>query len=213
MRNDIESKKIIELISNLPYFKITDLFSVTKNKNYLKIMISRYAKKGLIVRLKKGIYVAKEYINFLEKKNMEGSYNEFLANMLYKPSYLSLEYVLAEYSIITELPKVITSVSLNKTNRFLNEINIFSYRKIKKELFLGFKIIKDNNFVIYKATKAKALFDFLYLRKNLLINQKAFLETRINLDNLSSEDLRELKKYINLEGSEKMKRIFNYFSK
>ncbi len=213
MRNDIESKKTIELISNLPYFKTTDLFSITKKKVYLKIIVSRYFKKGLIVRLKKGTYVAKGYLNLVEKKGEYGNYSEFLANTLYKPSYLSLEYVLAEYNIITELPKNITSVSLNKTNKFLNAINVFSYCKIKKELFLGFKTIKKGNFVIYKATKAKALFDFIYLRKNLLVDKKAFLETRLNLDNLSSGDLRELKKYINLEGSEKMKRIFNYFSK
>jgi predicted transcriptional regulator of viral defense system len=213
MRNNTESKKVIELISGLPYFKTTDLFSVIKNKAYLKIIVSRYFKKGLIVRLKKGFYVAREYLDFLEKKGAYGNYSEFLANILYKPSYLSLEYVLAEYNIITELPKNITSISLNKTNKFFNVINVFSYCRIKKELFLGFEIIKKNNFVIYRATKAKALFDFFYLRKNLLVDKKAFLETRLNLNNLSSKDLKELKKYIDLEGSEKMKRIFNYFSK
>ena len=213
MRNNIESKKIIELISGLPYFNTTDLFPVIKNKSYLKIIVSRYFKKGLIVRLKKGTYVARRYLDVLEKKGLLADYNEFLSNILYKPSYLSLEYVLAEYNIITELPKNITSVSLNKTARFSNKINTFLYHKVRKELFLGFRTIKKDNFIIFKATKSKALFDFLYLRKNLLVDKKAFLETRLNLNNLSSKDLKELKKYINLEGSERMKRIFIYFSK
>ena len=60
-----------------------------------------------------------------------------------------------------------------------------------------------------KATRAKALFDFLYLRKNLLLDEKAVKELRLNLDNINAGDMRELKRYINLEGSGKMKNIFN----
>lgn len=211
MRNNGKSKELMDLISSLPYFRMVDLFSIIKNRSYVAITVSRYAKRGEILRLKKGVYVAKTYLNELEKKGLIGDYNEFLANTLYKPSYLSLEYVLSENNIITELPKNITSVSLNKTAGFSNKINNFFYHKIRKELFTGFKTIKKDNFIILKATKAKALFDFLYLRRNLLVDKKAFLEARLNLDDLSLEDLKEFKKYIKLEGSKKMERILSYF--
>jgi len=60
------------------------------------------------VRLKKGIYVSKSYIDSVNRD----VYGEFVANILYEPSYLSLEYVLLGYGVIIEAVKNFTSVSL-----------------------------------------------------------------------------------------------------
>lgn len=209
MRNDnLNPKKLIALISDLPYFKMTDLLPFM-NRDYLKIMVSRYSKKGEIVRLKKGLYVSKKYYDSLERKGNASSYNKFIANELCKPSYLSLEYVLSEYNIITELPKNFTSVSLVKKISFSNSLGRFFYHKIKKDLFLGFDAIEKDGFIILKATKAKALFDFIYFRKNILEGRDSISELRINTDNISSKDWKEIDKYVDLEGSQKIREIFN----
>jgi hypothetical protein len=209
MRNDnLSAKSIINLTSDLPYFEMTDLLPFT-NRNYLRAIVSRYSKKREIVRLKKGLYVSKTYLDSLERKGTLSTYNEFVANELCKPSYLSLEYVLSEHSLITELPKNFTSVSLVKKTNFLNPQGGFFYHKIKKDLFLGFNVIKKDGFIILKATKAKALFDFLYFRKNILVNKDSVFELRINTENLSRGDWKELEGYIELEGSKKIKEIFN----
>lgn len=213
MRNDnLNAKKLIDLISSLPYFKMTDLLPFA-NRNYLRIIVSRYAKKGEILRLKKGFYVSKKYLDRLDKRNGLYAYNEFIANELCKPSYLSLEYVLSEYNIITELPKNFTSVSLVKKTRFLNNSGGFFYHKIKKDLFLGFETMKKDDFIILKATKAKALFDFIYFRKNILTSKESISELRINKENISKKDWREIEKYIDLEGSKKIREIFNNLKK
>lgn len=210
MRNEISRiNRITSLIASLPYFTLGDLFLVFENKNYLKTMLSRYAKSGKIMRLKKGFYVAKEYLNNLEKKNILSDYTEFTANLLHTPSYLSLDWVLYENNLLTESPKNFTSISLSKTATFSNELGNFFYHKIKKELFLGYIIEKKGDFTILKATKAKALFDFLYLRKNILSDKKSIEELRLNFENFSSKDWRKLENYIKLEKSEKMKNIFN----
>ncbi len=210
MRNNTLSEKIASLVSGLPYFSLADLILFKKNKHYLKIFLSRYEKKGKLFRLKKGIYVSKEYIDEAQKKGALSPYLEFAANILYSPSYLSLEYILYRHNILTELPKNYTSVSLNKTFNLSNKFGAFFYHKIKRELFLGFENEKVADFIILKATKAKALFDFLYFRKNILINKEAVSELRLNLDNLKKADIREFKKYLDIDGSKKMKEIFNY---
>jgi len=213
MRNGHNSKieRIFSLAKNLPCFSFDDLASVENNKTYLKILFSRYEKTGKVIRLKRGLYVAKEYIDNIEKTSRLSSYQEFVANILYQPSYLSLDYVLYQYNLLTDVPNNFTLITRNKTAVFVNKIGNFLYHKIKDELFCGFEIIKEGDFTILKATKAKALFDYLYLRKNILTKKKAFRELRLNLDNLDRNDLKELKKYSKIDGSKKIKEILSYF--
>ncbi len=207
--NNLNSKELIDLVSDLPYFKTTDLLA-SASRDYARMIVSRYSKKEDIVRLKKGLYVAKRYIDILKNKDKLSSYEEFLANTLCSPSYLSTEYVLSEYGIITELPKKFTSVSSAKKTSFSNSLGGFLYHKIRKELFLGFDVIKRDDFMILKATKAKALFDFVYFRKNILTNDKSVYELRINTGNISAKDWQEIEKYIKLEGSDRIREIFKY---
>ena len=74
-------------------------------------------------------------------------------------------------------------VGKNKTARFSNRFGRFFYHKIKDPLFCGFDIGKDGNFTILEATKVKALFDFLYIRKTFLVDEKAIEELRLNIEN------------------------------
>ncbi len=213
MKNNIiktKSGKIMELVQELPYFSLQNLGGVESNKNSLRILCSRYKKIGKIVSLKKGVYVSERYIlNHLSQLEMT-FYHEFVANILCQPSYLSLEYVLAENNLLTEMPSNFTSMTTKTTAHFSNQFGSFFYHKIKKELFCGFTIIKKGEFTIYKATKAKALFDFLYLRKNSIASKSAAEELRLNLDNFNTTDKKELEHYIKMTGSKKMMTIFDY---
>src|SRR3989338_178136 len=105
-------------VANLPFFSIEDLSSVGADKKYTKILLYRLGKAGEILRLKKGMYVSRKYLDRVEKENKINSYMEFVAVNLYDPAYLSLEYVLAEYGILTENTQAFTLVSKNKTNKF-----------------------------------------------------------------------------------------------
>lgn len=207
-------KRIMSLVEKLPYFSLDDLAAVEKDKVYLKILFSRYEKTGKVIRLKKGLYVAERHIlsTLSSRRGADGeeaaAYYEFLANILCQPSYLSLEYILCQHNILTELPVNFTSAAKNKTTHFSNKLGNFLYHKVKEELFCGFEIIKKANFTILQANKSKALFDFLYLRKNLLINKTAIKELRLNLDCFNKNDIAEFKQYLVLEKSEKMREIF-----
>jgi len=205
-----KTESIFTVAKELPYFELEDLLSVEKNKEYSKIILSRYKKTGKVIHLKKGIYVTKDYVDTIKIRGELSSYSEMIANKIYQPSYLSLEYVLYQHNLLTEIPNNFTSVSLAKTYKFSNDFGNFFYRRIKKGLFLGFNLEKKGDFWVAKATKAKALFDFLYLRKNDLIDKNSAEELRLNLSEFKNEDKRELGKYIKIEGSAKMKEIFNF---
>jgi predicted transcriptional regulator of viral defense system len=117
-----------------------------------KTILENYTKGGLFLRLKQGLYCLKRRFPA----------DEEIANALYKPSYLSFEYVLAKHGIIPEIVYSITSATTKPTREFTVKERAFSYYKIKKEAFTGYAPAKvgENNVLI--AEPEKALVDYLY---------------------------------------------------
>jgi predicted transcriptional regulator of viral defense system len=62
----------------------------------LRVQLSNWEKKGLITRLKQGLYVLNENNRKIEPSRI------FLANSLYSPSYVSTAYALGYYDLIPE---------------------------------------------------------------------------------------------------------------
>ncbi|MBM3250814.1 MAG: hypothetical protein FJZ07_01055 [Candidatus Nealsonbacteria bacterium] len=210
MRNEEKiSKKVIKLVEKLPYFSIGNLKLAGVGSEYLRILAVRMVKRGDFIRIKKGFYTTKFFVDKMRSENRYSEFLESLAIETYSPSYLSLDYVLYQNNLLTELPVNFTLVSKSKTASFNNPLGNFIYHKIKDTLFLGFKVEKKGEFLIYRATVAKALFDFLYFRKDLLINKETIKELRLNLGEMLPEDKKEFKTYIDLEGSIKMKEIYD----
>ena len=213
MRNNSLIKKIVFYVEKLPYFGVENLKILEIPSYYLRIALSRLETRGEIVRLKKGFYSSKK---FIEKTKIEGKFSyflEFLTSKIYSPSYLSLEYILYENNILTEIPQNFTLVTKNKTATFSNKLGIFIYHKMKDTLFFGFKIIKNGDFLVYKAEKSKALFDFLYLRKGIILNKEMAQELRLNLENFNRQDKKKLMEYVDLEGSKRMKEVYSFLFK
>jgi len=210
MRNNRNSKisKIIEVAKKLPVFTLDDLASIETNRKYLSILLSRYVKSGNVIRLKKGMYVARDYLDYVDKSGRTSVYAEFISGILYEPSYLSLEYILHQHGVITEMPTAITAVARKKTASFTSPFGTYQYHSIKSLIFTGFTSKKDGDYLVFRASLAKALFDFLYFRKDNLINDKIIAELRLNLEVFHENDKKELRRYIELEGSKRMKNIF-----
>lgn len=166
--------------------------------------ILRWVKKGILLQLKNGLYVTNVYVSSL--LNQE-PFIEFIANILKKPSYVSCEYVLQKHGMLTESVFAVTSVSLKKTNIYRNKLGTFLYANIKEVLFTGYKLLVKDDFEIKEATKAKALFDFLYLRlwREQEISTELIRSYRFNLIEFSSTDFLEFESYIQLTTLKKMK--------
>ncbi len=203
-------KTALQAIKKLPYFTIFNLKNTTNSESYLRIILSRLKKRGGVVALKRGVYVSAEYLNTVKSGDSIDAHRELVANVIYEPSYLSGEYVLQKYGIMSEAVMTLTSVSSKKTNKFTNELGVFKYYSIREKLFTGFSVKQKGDFMIAEASVAKALFDFLYFRKNILNSLDEIKALRLNLENLKKKDLKEFEKYIKLEGSKKMQKINSF---
>ncbi|MBU8893856.1 MAG: hypothetical protein KOO66_13835 [Bacteroidales bacterium] len=119
--------------------------------------LTRWIKKGLLIRLRQGYYTFPEY-----KNKPEFSY--YFANKIYKPSYISLHTALSFYGIIPEAVVQITSVTSLKTAVFKNDFGEYSYKTLKKEFMFGYDLKQQaENKTLNFAKPEKALLDLLYL--------------------------------------------------
>ncbi len=181
------------LMMNKPFFNVKDISGIGKLDNTLKLQISKWIKQKKIIPLKKGFYT----LNDLDRKVKLSPY--LLANELYFPSYVSLEFALSLYHLIPEAVNIFTSITTNKTKTFKNIFGTFVYHSIKKEYFFDFRAAKSpDNYNYFLATPEKAVIDFIYynisfnvkdLKSELLYNYRFQ-----NLDLLNIDTLKEYKK-------------------
>lgn len=113
--------------------------------------------KGIILRIKKGLYV------FGELYRRAPIQREVIANLLYGPSYISLEYALQFYGLIPEGVETLTSVTTGRQRRFRTPLGSFTYRMIPMRAFQsGMDLIQHEGMRPFlMATPEKALADKL----------------------------------------------------
>ena len=119
--------------------------------------LTRWMKKGYIVRLRQGYYTFPDY-------KSKRDFSLYFANRIYKPSYISLHTALSFYGMIPETVSQITSVTSLKTAAFRNDFGDFSYKNLKEDLMFGYELKEmDENRRLMFATPEKAILDLLYL--------------------------------------------------
>lgn len=195
-------------LSNLLFFTKNSLRQLEPNESALDFNLKYWSKKGTIISLKNGLYVSKDR---WEKTIDKQTYLEYLSNQIYRPSYLSLEYVIAKYSLLTEAVYGLTSITTKPPKTFINGLGKFNYYSMSPRLFTGYRIEEFNSAPVLTAAKAKAVFDYLYLRflKNAPINQKTVEELRINWENLSKTEFADLRRYSKVSGSLRLNRLID----
>lgn len=196
-----------ELFKN-PYFTLEQLTLAFKDKKNALVYVSRWLKNKTIIKIREWIYISTNKFLEISFSGKTSSFVEYIAtNLIYIPSYLSLEYVLYENNIITENVYNLTLITTKKTAKFSNEFWNFNYRTIKKEFFWDYEIIKKDGFLIYKAITEKALFDYFYLKTDIVFDLDYFKELRLNIENI---DLKKFEKLTKKYSSPKMKKVFIY---
>jgi len=196
-------------LNDLLIFNKTNLRLLEKKESNLNLNIKYWKKSGKIISLKKGWYLLAEKY---EKESEKDSYLEFVANKLIEPSYLSGEYVLSKYGVLTEAVAGITSMTIMSGKEIKNKLATFRYYSISNKLFLGYKTEKKRgNIVIFEAELSKALFDFLYVRffRNQVINEKSVEDLRINWENISAKDFEKSRAYLEETRSKRMMALYD----
>ena len=172
--------------------KIKRLDAVPFTHNHLANLLSDYkdpdskirqlVKSGEIVRIKRGLYIAGELY-----RNTAVS-QELLANLLYGPSYVSMEFALAYYGLIPERVHEVTSMTTKLHKEFEVPFGRYSYIKSSECLYpVGITTAQNSNGTTFMiATREKALCDTLLFTKKLKINSKKgmreYLEKDIRLE-------------------------------
>ena len=135
------------------YEEIARAFDVSLSS--AKVTASRYVRQGLLLRMKRNVYVRRDVWN------AAGVAERFsLANLGQVPSYISLTSALEYYEITTQVQRdFFESVATKRTKEINLNGSIFRYAKIADDLYFGFR--KESIYFI--ATPEKALLDAFYL--------------------------------------------------
>lgn len=126
------------------------MFAVSQTQ--VKYFLEKYTSEGLLARLKKNLYALKSRL----------PHETEIANKLYAPSYLSLEYALSYYGMIPETVYAVTSVTTMPTREFVILGLSYTYQAIKRQAYTGYKLMNINDHTALFADKEKALVDYLY---------------------------------------------------
>ena len=134
------------------------LMDVLRGYEHPRDKITALLRQGIIIRVKKGIYI------FGERYSRGPFSREVLANMIYGPSYVSLDYALHYYGLIPERVEAVTSVTCGRGRRFSTPVGLFIYRMIHLRAYqVGIDQVEiegDRPFLI--ATPEKALADKIH---------------------------------------------------
>lgn len=183
-----------------------------KYKEYSNIYqkINNECKKGILVKIKRGLYTDDLYND-----------KEVIANICYNPSYISFEYALSYYGVIPEIVSTFTSATFGKKNNKIYHMkdSTFDYRSVPDEVFpMGVLIMKNSKNISYKiASKEKALCDLLYskypVRSIKDLKTLLFEDMRIDENEILKMDVEFIKEIAPLYHSNSLNVLTKYLNK
>ncbi|MEW5807337.1 MAG: hypothetical protein AB1756_08340 [Acidobacteriota bacterium] len=161
---------------------MAELFDITIPS--ARVLSSRYAKKGVFIRLKKNLYLTDQRWRISSRDDLLR-----IANFIQVPSYISFMTALSFYEITTQVQRnFIESVSPRRSVNFNVKGTVFNYHRMKREYYFDFER-RDGLFI---ATREKAFVDMVYLY--------SFGKYSIDLGSLDTGrlDRKKLKKIISI---------------
>lgn len=116
--------------------------------------VSALIKAGDIVRVKKGLYV------FGESHRRRPYSMELLANLIYGPSMVSSDYMLAHYGLIPEAVYALTSTTFKRPKTFNTPLGVFIYKQAPAGYYpAGMRRLEFNGGAFLAASPERALAD------------------------------------------------------
>jgi len=158
--------------------------------------LSRWASKGKIIQLKRGLYIVASPYRIKEPHPF------LIANKLKKASYVSLQSALEYYGMIPEYVPTVTSITTGRPEAIKSILGKYQYRHIKKDLFWGYReteVIRDTN--VFIAEPEKALLDLIYLYPHA--EEKEFLK-ELRLQNTENINIDRFSEFMKKSGKQKL---------
>lgn len=175
----ISSWNILRQLGNVPVSTavLKSLLTGYSNPN---AKIKLWVEQGYLVPLKRGLYIVSQEIT--QQEPCLG----LIANHLYAPSYVSLQYALRQYGLIPERVMLITNITTCHARNFSNSFGSFAYHNVDRAYFaLGITSRTEGSSSYMIAIPEKALVDtILFTTKvpNSLVGLEQFLEEDMRFD-------------------------------
>lgn len=177
--------ELLDIVANRPVFTSALLRAGDVDTTDLASQLSRWVASGKLLQLRRGVYALPEAYRRRAPHPFE------IANLLERPSYVSLESALSYYGVIPEAVFVTTSITTARAGEFDTPLGRFAYRHVVPALFWGYGAVTMAGVEALLARPEKALFDLVYLRTGA--DQPAFLqELRLDTGRLDQQVLEEM---------------------
>ena len=204
-----------EALKNKFVFTSNDIRKI--DPDFHRRRLVEWQKAGHITKIRNGYYCFTDQV-----KSEQLLY--YLANQLYKPSYISLTSALSFYNLIPEAVFSTSSVGPLKTSSFNTIYGRFEYRTIKPSLFFGYRLVniepvsstilipfgRASSLTLKIAEPEKMILDYCYLIKPDSVLD--FESLRINKEEIIQLiDIKKFDSYLSVYKSTIMNRRANIF--
>ncbi|MFP4029604.1 MAG: hypothetical protein ACLFWL_17635 [Candidatus Brocadiia bacterium] len=156
-------QELVDHFRTAPFFELEEVRALaTCSDSQLANQLSQWVQQGKLMRCRSGKYLLEDrYRTFTPS-------TYYVANYLYRPSYVSLTTAFQFYGLIPEAVGLVQSVTPRQGREWSTELADFSYRSIKRARFWGYHretldaLPAQNRFLI--ADPEKSLLDLFYLQ-------------------------------------------------
>ena len=143
---------------NQGVFSLSDIYLVAPK--FYRSRLTEWIKKGYIQKLKNGYYMFTDI-------SVTDHVLYFISNVVYDPSYISLEMALSCYGFIPESVYGVTAVTSRKTNTIESPVAMLIYHHIKPTLMMGYCVVNSVRYPYKIACPEKAILDYFYLNAHI----------------------------------------------
>jgi predicted transcriptional regulator of viral defense system len=151
-------ESLVEQVGALETFDLPLLVQAFDGpRESIRVQMARWMKAGRLVGLRRGMYTLPDIYRRTALVPAR------LANLLYRPSYLSGLWALGFYDLIPERVVWLTSVTTRVPRRFENPFGVFDYRNLKRSAFFGYQTAACFGREVLLADPEKALLDHWHL--------------------------------------------------
>ncbi len=150
--------KLLTITRDSPVFTSSLLLAGRGSPGAVWRQLDRWVKSGRLLQLRRGVYaVAPPY-------QAEAPHPFLVANLLRKPSYVSLQSALSHYGMIPEFVPVTTSVTTGRPEELDTPLGRFAFRHLKTTAFFGFTQTEiSRGQPVFLGSPEKALLDLFHL--------------------------------------------------
>lgn len=156
-----------------------------ESREGLRVQLARWMKAGRLIGLRRGMYALPDAYRRAPLAPAR------LANLLYRPSYLSGLWALGFFDLIPERVVWLTSVTTRVPRHFENPLGVYDYRNLKRSAFFGYQVSACFGPEVFLAEPEKALLDHWHLTAGEWTDERLGEMRYQHAEKISAEKLRQ----------------------